>query len=98
MEFGIRHHLADLSLSNTVRELENFGVERSRKAVHDWVYKCNLQPAEDKKPNHVALDETVIQLGEYRYWLYTAVDPETNKIPHIRLYSTTTTTLTEQFL
>jgi transposase-like protein len=98
MELGIRLHLAGLSLSNTVRELEKFGVERSRKAVHDWVHKCNLQPAEDEKPSHVALDETVIQLEEHRYWLYTAVDPETNNILHIRLYSTTTTALTERFL
>ena len=98
MELGIRLHLAGLSLSNTVRELEKFGVERSRKAVHDWVHKCNLQPADDEKPNHVALDETVIQLDEHRYWLYTAVDPETNKILHMRLYSTTTTALTERFL
>ncbi|MFB1065759.1 IS6 family transposase [Natrinema sp. H-ect4] len=98
MELGIRLHLAGLSLSNTVRELEKFGVERSRKAVHDWVHKCDLQPAEDEKPNHVALDETVIQLNEHRYWLYTAVDPETNNILHTRLYSTTTTALTERFL
>jgi putative transposase len=98
MELGIRLHLAGLSLSNTVRELEKFGVERSRKAVHDWVHKCDLQPAVDENPNHIALDETVIQLDEHRYWLYTAVDPETNKILHIRLYSTTTTVLTERFL
>ncbi len=98
MELGIRLHLAGLSLSNTVRELKKFGVERSRKAVHDWVHKCNLQPADDEKPNHIALDETVIQLDDHRYWLYTAVDPETNKILHIRLYSTTTTALTERFL
>ncbi|ELY81570.1 IS6 family transposase [Natrinema pallidum] len=98
MELGIRLHLAGLSLSNTVRELEKFGVKRSRKAVHDWVHKCDLQPADDAKPNHVALDETVIQLDQHRYWLYTAVDPETNKILHIRLYSTTTTALTERFL
>ncbi|WP_436348979.1 IS6 family transposase [Natronorubrum sp. FCH18a] len=98
MELGIRLHLADLSLSNTVRELEKFGVERSRKAVHDWVHKCDLQPAVDEEPNHVVLDETVIQLDEHRYWLYTAVDPETNKRPHRRLYSTTTTALIERFL
>ncbi|WP_440767224.1 IS6 family transposase [Natronorubrum sp. DTA7] len=98
MELGIRLHLAGLSLSNTVRELEKFGVERSRKAVHDWVHKCDLQPAVDEDPNHVALDETVIRLDEHRYWLYTAVDPETNNILHTRLYSTTTTALTERFL
>jgi len=33
IEFGIQFHLAGLSLSNTVPELETFGVERSQKAV-----------------------------------------------------------------
>ena len=98
MELGIRLHLAGLSLSNTVRELERFGVERSCKAVHDWVHKCDLQPADNEKPNHVALDETVIQLDEHRYWQCTAVDPDTNSILHVRLHSTTTTALAELFL
>ena len=66
--------------------------------VHDWVHKCDLQPAVDEEPNHVALDETVIQLDDHRYWLYTAVDPATNNILHTRLHSTTTTALTERFL
>ncbi|QCW02940.1 IS6 family transposase [Natrinema pallidum] len=98
MEVGIRLHLAGLLLSNTVRELEKFGVERSRKAVHDWVQKANLQPATDVTPNHVAIDETVIRIDEHQYWLYAAVDPETNKILHIRLFLTTTIALTERFL
>ena len=42
MKIGIRLHLARLSLSNTIRELEKFGTERSRKAVHDWVQKADL--------------------------------------------------------
>jgi len=37
MKLGTRLHLAGLSLSNTISELEKFGVERSREAVHDWV-------------------------------------------------------------
>ncbi|ELY62953.1 transposase [Natrinema versiforme JCM 10478] len=40
----------------------------------------------------------MIQFDEHRYWLYSAVDPETNKILHIRLYSTTMAALTERFL
>jgi putative transposase len=71
MELGIRLHLAGLSLSNTVRELEKFGVERSRKAVHDWVQKADLQPATDATPNHVALDETVIQIDDHQYQYFT---------------------------
>ena len=98
MKLGIRLHLAGLSLSNTVRELEKFGVQRSRKAVHDWVQKADLQPADGANPNHVALDETVIRVNDEQYWLYAAVDPDTNNFLHIRLFQTYTTALTEIFL
>ncbi|ELZ08699.1 transposase [Natrinema thermotolerans DSM 11552] len=66
--------------------------------IHDWVQKADLQLATDATPNHVALDETVIQIDDHRYWLYATVDPETNRILHIRLFSTSTTALTERFL
>ena len=98
MKLGIRLHLAGLSLSDTVRELERFGVQRSRKAVHDWVQKADLQPADDASPNHVALGETVIRVNDEQYWLYAAVDPVTNRFLHIRLFPTYTTVLTETFL
>jgi putative transposase len=35
MELGIQLELAGLPLSNTVSVLEELGVERSRKAIHD---------------------------------------------------------------
>ena len=98
MKLGIRLHLAGLSLSNTISELEKFGVQRSRKAVHDWVQKADLQPASNASPDHIALDETVIRVNGQQYWLYAAVDPETNKFLHIRLFTTTTTALTQKFL
>ena len=98
MKLGIRLHLAGLSLSNTVSELEKFGVQRSRKAVHDWVQKADLQPASDASPDHIALDETVIRINGQQYWLYAAVDPQTNQFLHIRLFTTTTTALTQKFL
>ena len=98
MELGIRLHLSGLSLSNTIREIEKFGVKRSRKAVHDWVQKADLQPASNATPDHIALDETVIRINGQQFWLYAAVDPETNRFLHIRLFTTTTTALTQQFL
>ena len=98
MKLGIRLHLAGLSLSNTISELEKFGVKRSRKAVHDWVQKADLQPASDVSPDHIALDETVIQLNDDQYWLYAAVDPETNKLLYTSLEPTTNTGLAEVFL
>ncbi|WP_097009704.1 IS6 family transposase [Natronoarchaeum philippinense] len=98
MELGIRLQLVELSLLNTVSELEEFGVERSRKAVHDRVHKAGLQPATDVSPDHVVLDETVIRINGQQFWLYAAVDPTTNKFLHIRLLTTTTTALSQQFL
>ena len=98
MQLGIRLHLAGLSLSNTIRELENFGVKRSRKAIHDWVQKADLQPADNASPDQVALDETVIRINGQQFWLYAAVDSDTNKFLHVRLFTTTTTALTQQFL
>lgn len=97
MKLGIRYYLSGLSLSNAVIELEKFGVQRSRKAVHDWVQKADLQPATDANPDHIALDETVIRVNGQQYWLYAAVNPETNRFLHVRLF-TTTTALTQKFL
>jgi putative transposase len=98
MKLGIQMHVAGLSLSNTISVLDNLGVQRSRKAVHDWVQKADLQPDGDAAPNQVALDESVIRINDQQYWLYAAVDPETNIFLHIRLFSTYTTGLTEIFL
>jgi putative transposase len=98
MALGIQTYLAGLSLSNTVELLATLGVQRSRKAIHDWVQKADLQPDADQSPNHVALDETVIRVNDQQFWLYAAADPATNHLLHVRLFSTTTTALTEMFL
>jgi len=98
IEVGIQLHLAGLSLSNTKQHLERLGVQRSRTAIHNWVKKADLQPATDSAPNHVALDETVIQVNDQRRWLFAAVDPETNEILHARLFPTRNTELTVLFL
>ena len=64
MALGIQSHVVGLSLSNTVELLESLGVQRSRKAIHDWVQKADLQPTEARNPNHVAVDETVIRIND----------------------------------
>ncbi|SDY58892.1 putative transposase, partial [Halopenitus persicus] len=61
MALGIQSHVAGLSLSNTTDLLEDLGVDRSRKAIHDWVQKADLQPESGRSPNQIALDETVIR-------------------------------------
>jgi putative transposase len=98
MKIGIQSHVAGLSLSNTVELLEALGIQRSRKAIHDWVQKADLQPEAGKSPNQIALDETVIRINDQQFWLYAAADPQSNDLLHVRLFTTTTTALTEIFL
>lgn len=74
------------------------GVQRNQKAVHEWVQKADLQPESGRGPNRIAVGETVIRMNDQQYWLYAAANPETNHLLRIRLYSTTTTALTEIFL
>ena len=98
MKLSIQLHLAGLSLSNTVSILEVFGVSRARSTVHNWVHKAELQPESGKQPDHVVVDETVIQLNDDQYWLYAAVDPETNELLYTSLEPTTNAGLAEVFL
>ncbi|MFC7057228.1 IS6 family transposase [Halovenus salina] len=97
MKLSIQLHIAGLSLSNTVSILEIFGVERARSTVHNWVHKADLQPEDGQNPDHVAVDETVIQLNDEQYWLYAAVDPATNKLLHTKLEPTRTNVLSHAF-
>ena len=98
IEKGIRYHLAGLSLSNTVILLDDLGVKRSRVAVHNWVQKANLQPAGGEHPDRVAVDQKAIRINDEQYWLYTAVDPHTNRILHSRLFPTYTIPIAREFL
>jgi len=98
VKLGIQMHLAGLSLSNTISVLAELGVQRSRKAVHDWAHKADLQPTNGNAPNQVAVDETVIRINNQQYWLSAAADPDTNELLHLRLFTATTTALPEIFL
>jgi len=98
MKLGIQVHASGLSLSDTVTVLAGLGVDRARSTVHNWVQKADLQPHSEKNPNHVAVNKTVIQVNDQRYWLYAAVDPDTNEFRHVRLFPTRTIVLTKQFL
>lgn len=60
MKVSIQLHLAGLSLSNTGPVLELFGVGRAISAVHNWAHKADLQPKNGQRPDHIAIDETVI--------------------------------------
>ena len=97
MKLSIQLHLAGLSLSNTVSILDLFGVSRARSTVHNWVHKADLQPESGRSPDHVAVDETVIQLNNEQYWLYAAVDPNTNELLHTKLEPIRTNVIAHAF-
>ena len=82
-DVDIRLRLVILSLPNTKQYLENLRIERSIIGQ-----KAELRPTSDARPDHVTVDETVIQVNDERRWLYIAVDPETNEFPHLRLSAT----------
>lgn len=69
MKLGVRLHLVGLLLSDTISILYILGVDHCRSTVHNWVQKAELQPLDGANPDHVAVDETVIQLNDERYWL-----------------------------
>ena len=62
------------------------------------VQKADLQPADGASPDHIALDKTMIRINGRQFWLYAAVNPDTNKCLHVRLFTTTTTASTQRFL
>jgi transposase-like protein len=98
MKLGIQLHLAGLSLSDTTSILSVLGVDRCRSTVHNWVQKAELQPNPECDPDHVAVDETVIQVNNERWWLYAAVDPATNQFLHVRLFQSQNAGQTSIFL
>ena len=98
MKLSIQLHLSDLSLSNNVRVLDVFGVQSAQLTGHNWIHKADLQPESGKNPDHIAVDETVIQLNDEQYWLYAAVDAETNELLHTTLEPTRNTMIAQTFV
>ncbi len=97
MKLSIQLHFAGLSLSNTVSFIEVFGVDRVRSTVHNWAHKADLQPEPGRSPNHVAVDETVIQLDDEQYRLYAAVDPDLNDLLHTQIEPVRNNAFADQF-
>jgi transposase-like protein len=98
MRLAIKLHLRGLSLSNTVSIFDNFGVNRARSTVHNWVQKADLKPRGGREPAKIALDETVVKVNGERHWLFAAVEPDTNVILHLRVFSLRNLGATKQFL
>ena len=80
IQVDIRCHLAGVSTQDDSQHLEKLGVHRSYVAIHNWVQKAELQPVSTVSADQLAVDEKVIRINGDDYWLYGAVDPETNEI------------------
>ena len=65
--------------------------------VLDLPFRTDLQAESNQNPDHVAVDKTVIQLDDEKYWLYAAVDPETNELLNTKLELPRTNVLTHAF-
>ncbi|WP_077152283.1 IS6 family transposase [Halorubrum tropicale] len=98
IELGIRSHLAGMSLREVSKHLELFGISRSHVAIHNWVHKADLQPISTVSEDQLAVDEKMIRLHGQKFWLYAAVDPQTNEILHLSLYPTANKQTTRWFL
>jgi len=60
--------------------IDKLDVNCHRPTVHQWVHKADLQPTDGADPDHIAVNETEIQLNDKQHWLYAAVDPATNRL------------------
>lgn len=76
MKFSNRLHPVKISISHTVSFFEIVSVDRVRSIVRNGVHKSDPQPDSDRRPNHVAVDETAIRRDGERYRLYAAVHSE----------------------
>lgn len=57
-----------------------------------------LEAESGRSPDRTVLGRTVVRLNDEQYWLYAAVDPETNRFPHVRLLPPHTFSIGEGFL
>lgn len=59
-ELGVRLHVAEFSLSDTIFEFDNYGAVQSWKPTRDEMPKAVHSPDSDGSPVHVAIDEIVV--------------------------------------
>src|SRR5574339_1179462 len=79
--YGLYLYFLGLSFRNVSRAIEPF-IQRSHVAVWEWVQKFNpkqIYPC--KRVSAFLIDETMIQIGNTKAWVWVAVEPV-----HIELY------------
>ena len=83
----MRLHSTGISLRETAAALESFGVYRSHQAVFQWVHHLAEEAPDPPRtrPRRVGVDETAIQLGCERFWLYAALDLDSKLLLGVRV-------------
>ena len=73
---AVRLHSSGLSLWETAVALESIGLRRSHQAVFQWVHRVGEEVPDPpwSRPRRVAVDETAIEVGRQRCWLFAAID------------------------
>ena len=82
MLYSIFLYLCKFSLRDVVMAIRIF-VKRSRTAIWKWLQKFGGVVKEciaDKMPNIVVIDETMLQIGDMKFWFWFVLDPENRKI------------------
>jgi len=77
--YAIYLYLSALSLRQTSRTLKSIGIKRSHEAIRKWVQKFSTHARQliaKTKARVVIVDETAINIGGKRVWLWVAIEPE----------------------
>ena len=79
MLYAIYLYLSGLSLRQTARALEAHGIRRSHEAVRRWVHRLAHRAQElilAERAQTAIVDETAVNVGGRRAWLWVAIEPE----------------------
>jgi len=82
MLYSVFLYLCKFSLRDVVMAIRIF-VKRSRTAIWKWIQKFGNVVKEhiaDEMPNIVVIDETMLQIGDTKFWFWFVLDPENKKI------------------
>ena len=82
MLYSLFLYLCKFSLRDVAMAIRIF-VKRSRTAIWKWLQKFGGVVKEciaDKMPDIVVIDETMLQIGDMRFWFWFVIEPESRKI------------------
>ena len=88
MLYAIYLYLLGLSLRSVSKALLMLKVRRSHEAIRKWIHRIAVYASEmlmQMKAETVVVDETAINIGGKRYWLWIALEPKNRAIVSIHI-------------